>query len=59
MSGVPEQEYFADGMVEDIITHGRDSKPLLVLARNSSFTYKGWQEACGRAGSRVCGSPDN
>ena len=41
MSGDPEQEYFADGMVEDIITGLSRSKSLLVIARNSSFTYKG------------------
>jgi TolB-like protein/Tfp pilus assembly protein PilF len=36
-----EQEYFADGMVEDIITGLSRSKLLFVIARNSSFTYKG------------------
>jgi TolB-like protein/class 3 adenylate cyclase/tetratricopeptide (TPR) repeat protein len=41
MSGDPEQEYFADGMVEDIITGLSRSKTLFVIARNSSFTYKG------------------
>ena len=41
MSGDPEQEYFADGMVEDIITALSRSKQLFVIARNSSFTYKG------------------
>jgi TolB-like protein/class 3 adenylate cyclase len=41
MSGDPEQEYFADGMVEDIITGLSRSKALFVIARNSSFTYKG------------------
>ena len=41
MSGDPEQEYFADGMVEDIITELSRIKGLLVIARNSSFTYKG------------------
>jgi adenylate cyclase len=41
MSGDPEQEHFADGMVEDIITGLSRSKALLVIARNSSFTYKG------------------
>jgi adenylate cyclase len=40
-SGDPEQEYFADGMVEDIITGLSRSKSLFVIARNSSFTYKG------------------
>ena len=41
MSGDPEQEYFADGMVEDIITALSRFKWLFVIARNSSFTYKG------------------
>jgi TolB-like protein/Tfp pilus assembly protein PilF len=41
MSGDPEQEYFADGMVEDIITNLSRNKWLFVIARNSSFTYKG------------------
>jgi adenylate cyclase len=41
MSGDPEQEYFADGMVEEIITALSRIKWLLVIARNSSFTYKG------------------
>src|SRR5208282_5555180 len=41
MSGDPEQEYFADGMVEDIITGLSRIKWLFVIARNSSFAYKG------------------
>jgi TolB-like protein/class 3 adenylate cyclase len=41
MSGDPEQEYFADGMVEDITTALSRVKWLFVIARNSSFTYKG------------------
>src|SRR5215208_2518701 len=41
MSGDPEQEYFADGIVEDIITALSRFKWLSVIARNSSFTYKG------------------
>ena len=41
MSRDPEQEYFADGMVEDIITALSRFKSLFVIARNSSFTYKG------------------
>lgn len=41
MSGDPEQEYFADGMVEDILTALSRFKQLFVIARNSSFTYKG------------------
>src|SRR5450631_1767836 len=41
MSGDPGQEYFADGMVEDIITALSRVKWFFVIARNSSFTYKG------------------
>jgi TolB-like protein/Flp pilus assembly protein TadD len=41
MSGDPNQEYFADGMVEEIITALSRMKWLFVIARNSSFTYKG------------------
>jgi adenylate cyclase len=41
MSGEAEQEYFADGMVEDIITELSRFRALLVIARNSTFTYKG------------------
>jgi TolB-like protein/Tfp pilus assembly protein PilF len=41
MSGDAEQEYFADGMVEDIITALSRFKELFVIARNSSFVYKG------------------
>jgi TolB-like protein/Tfp pilus assembly protein PilF len=41
MSGDPEQEYFADGMVEEIITALSRFKSLFVIARHSSFTFKG------------------
>jgi len=41
MSGDPEQEYFADGMVEEIITALSRIRWLFVIARNSSFIYKG------------------
>jgi TolB-like protein/Tfp pilus assembly protein PilF len=41
MSGDPEQDYFADGMVEDIVIGLSRIKWLFVIARNSSFTYKG------------------
>ena len=41
LSGDPEQEYFANGMVEDIIAGLSRIKWLFVVARNSSFTYKG------------------
>ncbi len=40
-SGDPEQEYFVDGLVEEIITGLSRNKALFVIARNSSFTYKG------------------
>ena len=41
MSGDPEQEYFSDGIGEDIITDLSKIAGLMVIARNSSFTYKG------------------
>jgi adenylate cyclase len=41
MSGDPEQEYFADGTVEEIITALTRYPSLFVIARNSTFTYKG------------------
>ncbi len=41
MSGDPEQEYFADGIAEDVITALARYPSLFVIARNSSFTYKG------------------
>lgn len=41
MSGDPEQEYFADGMVDEITTALSRFKGLFVIARNSSFTFKG------------------
>jgi TolB-like protein len=41
LSGDPEQDYFADGVVEDIITELSRIRWLFVIARNSSFTYKG------------------
>jgi TolB-like protein len=41
MSGDPEQEYFADGVVDDIITSLSRTGWLFVIARNSSFAYKG------------------
>jgi TolB-like protein len=43
MSGDPEQEYFADGMTEDLITDLSKISSLFVIARNSSFSYKGQQ----------------
>jgi adenylate cyclase len=41
MSGDREQEYFADGVVEEIITALSRFRQLFVIARNSTFTYKG------------------
>jgi adenylate cyclase len=41
LSGDPEQEYFADGMTEDIITGLSRFRSLFVIARNSTFAYKG------------------
>jgi TolB-like protein/class 3 adenylate cyclase/rhodanese-related sulfurtransferase len=41
MSGDPEQEYFADGMAEDLITDLSKISGLFVISRNSAFTYKG------------------
>jgi adenylate cyclase len=41
MSGDPEQEYFVDGLVEDITTALSRMRSLFVIARNSAFTYKG------------------
>jgi TolB-like protein len=53
MSGDPEQEYFADGMVEDIITGLSRIKSLFVVARNSSFTYKGQSVSVSRVGREL------
>jgi adenylate cyclase len=41
MSGDPEQEYFSDGLADDVITELSRNRALLVIARNSSFTYRG------------------
>ena len=58
MSGDPEQEYFADGMVEEIITALSRIHWLFVIARNSSFTYKGQshrrEAGRPRAGRALC-----
>ncbi|WFU20554.1 adenylate/guanylate cyclase domain-containing protein [Bradyrhizobium sp. CB3481] len=53
MSGDAEQEYFADGMVEDIITALSRFKWLFVIARNSSFTYKGQSVDIKRVGREL------
>jgi len=58
LSGDPEQEYFADGMVEEIITALSRIRWLFVIARNSSFTYKGRanrrKAGRARAGGPLC-----
>ena len=54
MSGDPEQEYFADGMVEEIITALSRIRWLFVIARNSSFTYKGQAVDVKRVGRELC-----
>ena len=53
MSGDPEQEYFVDGMVEEIITALSRIRWLLVLARNSSFSYKGQSPDVKRVGREL------
>jgi adenylate cyclase len=53
MSGDPEQEYFADGVVEDIITCLSRSGWLFVIARNSSFAYKGTSPDVRRVGREL------
>jgi len=53
MSGDPEQEYFADGMVEEIITALSRIRWLFVIARNSSFTYKGHAVDATRVGREL------
>jgi adenylate cyclase len=54
MSGDPEQEYFVDGMVEEIITALSCIRWLLVIARNSSFTYKGQAVDVKQVGRELC-----
>ncbi|MDP6831238.1 MAG: adenylate/guanylate cyclase domain-containing protein [Alphaproteobacteria bacterium] len=53
MSGDPEQEYFADGIAEDIITALSRFHQFHVIARNSSFTYKGQAVNIGQAGQEL------
>src|SRR5215469_1376829 len=53
MSGDPEQEYFADGMVEEIITALSRIRWLFVIARNSTFTYKGQSIEVRRVGREL------
>jgi len=55
LSGDPEQEYLADGMVEEIITGLSRIKWLFVIARNSSFAYRGRASTSARSdASSVC-----
>src|ERR1700758_4207675 len=53
MSGDPEQEYFVDGMVDEIITALARIRWLFVIARNSSFTYKGKSPDLRRVGREL------
>src|SRR5262249_38237762 len=53
MSGDPEQEYFSDGITEDIITDLSRVSALLVVARNTSFTFKGRAVEIGQAARRM------
>jgi len=53
MSNDPDQEYFADGLAEDIITHLSRFHWLVVVARNSSFTYKGQAVDLKRVGKEL------
>ena len=58
MSGDPEQEYFSDGITEDIITDLARFRGLFVVGRNTSFTYKGkspqLQQVAADLGSNSC-----
>ena len=53
MSGDPEQEYFSDGISEDIITELSRFRSLFVIARNSSFAYKGQSVNVGKIGREL------
>ena len=53
MSNDPEQEYFSDGMTDDIITDLSKISGLFVIARNSTFTYKGQAVDIGEVGRRL------
>ncbi len=53
MSDDPEQEYFSDGITEDIITELSRFRSLFVIARNSSFQYRGKNIDLRRVGSRT------
>lgn len=53
MSGDPEQDYFSDGITEDIITDLSKISALFVVSRNTAFTYKGSSEDLDRVASRL------
>src|SRR5262249_59127940 len=53
LAGGPEQEYFVDGMVEEIITALSRIRWLFVIARNSSFSYKGQSPDVRRVGREL------
>ncbi len=53
MSGDPEQEYFSDGITEDIITELSRFKNLFVIARNSTFAFKGQAVDVGEVGAKL------
>jgi adenylate cyclase len=53
MSGDPEQEYFADGKTEDLITDLSKLSGLFVIARNSSFSYRGQQVKVGQVAEEL------
>jgi adenylate cyclase len=53
MSGDPQQEYFTDGITEDIITELSRFHTLFVIARNSSFSYKGQSPDIRRVGQEL------
>ncbi len=53
MSGDPEQEYFSDGITEDIITELSRFRSLFVIARNSSFAFKGQSVNVGKIGQEL------
>jgi TolB-like protein len=54
LSGDPEQEYFVDGVVEEIITAISRLPWLFVIARNSSFAYKGKSPDLRQVGRELC-----
>jgi adenylate cyclase len=53
MSGDPEQEYFSEGITEDIITEISRFRDLMVIARNSSFAYKGGAVSIAKVGQEL------